>query len=370
MAAAAASWPGPTAMTARREACPDGKGGAGETIGGTACEPCTGGRPGATGQAGSGGKGAGAIAADGYTGSLGAGGDPGKVGQGGGGGGGSKGAGGITCGNMTNLSVTGASGGSGGAGGCGGNGGNGGKAGGSSIALIVLGATVTFEKVSMEVGQGGKGGKGGYGQPGGIGGIGHLGGTGAQGTPNAAKKGCTGGDGGTGGTGGPGGGGQGGHAIGVAHTGAPPNLAGVMFNLPGAPRPPPAGCWRLAQRGSRQGRGRAHPARADLLIPAPATAHRKSTHPAPASLKHRPWTPHSSTPKPTACASPTSKRARARSCSLLHGFPDTAHTWDRPARPRRSRLPRRHAVHARLRPTADPDEEAFDSDTLGRDALA
>jgi len=56
---------------------------------------------------------------------------------------------------------------------------------------------------------------------------------------------------------------------------------------------------------------------------------------------------------------------------LLHGFPDTAHTWDgvRPALARAGF----HAVSPFMRgyaPTAIPAKPEFDSDTLGRDVLA
>jgi pimeloyl-ACP methyl ester carboxylesterase len=56
---------------------------------------------------------------------------------------------------------------------------------------------------------------------------------------------------------------------------------------------------------------------------------------------------------------------------LLHGFPDTPHTWDH-ARPALASAGFR-AVTPFMRgyaPTEIPDHEAFDFDTLGRDALA
>jgi pimeloyl-ACP methyl ester carboxylesterase len=56
---------------------------------------------------------------------------------------------------------------------------------------------------------------------------------------------------------------------------------------------------------------------------------------------------------------------------LLHGFPDTAHTWDA-VRPALAAAGYR-AVSPFMRgyaPTEVPAEEAFDTDTLGRDALA
>lgn len=56
---------------------------------------------------------------------------------------------------------------------------------------------------------------------------------------------------------------------------------------------------------------------------------------------------------------------------LLHGFPDTAHTWDavRPALARAGF----HAVSPFMRgyaPTSIPAKPAYDADTLGRDVLA
>ncbi len=56
---------------------------------------------------------------------------------------------------------------------------------------------------------------------------------------------------------------------------------------------------------------------------------------------------------------------------LVHGFPDTAHTWDR-VRPALAEAGYR-AVAPFTRgylPTEIPKQEAFDSDTLGRDLLA
>src|SRR5258708_3650864 len=56
---------------------------------------------------------------------------------------------------------------------------------------------------------------------------------------------------------------------------------------------------------------------------------------------------------------------------LLHGFPDTPQTWDR-ARPALAEAGYR-AVTPFMRgyaPTEIPHAEAYDSDTLGRDALA
>src|SRR5213078_1539062 len=56
---------------------------------------------------------------------------------------------------------------------------------------------------------------------------------------------------------------------------------------------------------------------------------------------------------------------------LLHGFPDTAHTWDRAL----AELARGgyRAVAPFMRgyfPTAIPSDGRYDADTLGRDALA
>jgi|GEM_PF-3747368 len=56
---------------------------------------------------------------------------------------------------------------------------------------------------------------------------------------------------------------------------------------------------------------------------------------------------------------------------LLHGFPDTAHAWDQ-VRPALAAAGFR-AVSPFTRgyaPTEVPRDEAFDADTLGRDALA
>lgn len=147
----------------------------------------------------------------GYIGVAGAVGGGGKPGQGGGGGGAAKG--------KTNC--YGASGGGGGAGGCGGAGGGGGKAGGSSIALVSLGATLTFTDVKLTSSNGGTGGAGGAGQAGGVGGVGGNGGAGAGGAM-PTLSGCKGGSGGVGGFGGKGGGGRGGHSLGIAWKGVPP----------------------------------------------------------------------------------------------------------------------------------------------------
>jgi hypothetical protein len=161
----------------------------------------------------------GTIGMAGYSGVAGQVGGLALPGQGGGGGGGAKGK----------LSCAGASGGGGGAGGCGGKGGLGGNAGGASIALVSLGATLSFEKVTIQPGIGGDGGNGGDGQGGGVGGDGGTGGKGDSTAP-ATLKACNGGAGGQGGTGGKGGGGRGGHAIGIAYTGtAMPSSNGITF---------------------------------------------------------------------------------------------------------------------------------------------
>jgi hypothetical protein len=162
----------------------------------------------------------GTIDSSGYSGVAGGDADVGKPGQGGGGGGGAKGK----------TSCAGASGGGGGVGGCGGHGGTGGRAGGASIAVVSLGATLSFNDVTVALGTGGGGGDGGDGQPGGAGGAGGSGGLG-NGTAVLA---CNGGGGGTGGTGGKGGGGRGGHAIGIAASGKTvPDTTGVTFSQQG-----------------------------------------------------------------------------------------------------------------------------------------
>jgi hypothetical protein len=161
----------------------------------------------------------------GYTGVAGKPGGAANPGQGGGGGGGAKGK----------TMCAGASGGSGGAGGCGGNGGTGGQPGGASIGIVNLGASLTFDTVTITVGVGGKGGDGAVGQGGGVGGNGGGGGLGDSNAP-ATLKACDGGNGGQGGTGGQGGGGRGGHAIGIAYTGTTaPSTMGVDFKNIGTP---------------------------------------------------------------------------------------------------------------------------------------
>jgi hypothetical protein len=186
-----------------------------------------GGQSGANGAGGMPGDGATGVAAlgtlgtSGYTGATGQPGGLAPPGQGGGGGGGAKGKSVPGC--------AGASGGGGGAGGCGGKGGLGGNAGGASIALVSLGTTLGFDKVTIKASVGGDGGNGGDGQGGGVGGDGGTGGKGDSTVP-ATLKACNGGAGGQGGTGGNGGGGRGGHAIGIAYTGATmPSTKGATF---------------------------------------------------------------------------------------------------------------------------------------------
>jgi hypothetical protein len=190
-----------------------GLGGAGDT--GSGCKSGEDGLLGTVGTSGTGATGLGTFDASGYTGASGTAGSPGAPGQGGGGGGGAKGK----------VACNGASGGGGGAGGCGGNGGKGGTAGGSSIALVSVNATLSFEDVVLTTGDGGAGGEGGDGQNGGVGGTRGTGGAAAAGTLPA----CDGGKGGVGGFGGKGGGGQGGHAIGIAYRGTAPPTSGATI---------------------------------------------------------------------------------------------------------------------------------------------
>jgi len=196
------------------------------------CTAGTVGDDGSVGAAATGATGIGTISAQGYTGPAGNTGEKGKPGQGGGGGGGAKGGTGATaCQNA--ATAGGASGGSGGSGGCGGLGGKGGQAGGSSIAIISLGATLTFDAVKVTAKAAGNGGAGGDGQLGGKGGDGGLGGK--KGAATSLKDGCPGGSGASGGAGGKGGGGLGGHSIGIAFTGAMPDTKGatIMAGNPG-----------------------------------------------------------------------------------------------------------------------------------------
>ena len=174
----------------------------------------------------------GTLDVSGYSGVAGTQGGTGKPAQGGGGGGGAKGGSGAgKC--VDSMSAGGASGGSGGAGGCGGAGGRGGGAGGASIALVSIGATLSFADVMLNVGKGGNGGDGGAGQVGGNGGDPGPGGI-AKPTYSGLNNACPGGKGGAGGDGGRGGGGRGGHAVGIAYTGdAAPVTTGVSFNNKG-----------------------------------------------------------------------------------------------------------------------------------------
>jgi hypothetical protein len=196
-------------------------GGAGE--GAMACTAGNSGDPGGAGNPGPGAAGLGALSASGYTGGGGGDGVAGAPGQGGGGGGGAKGE--LSPAVCSAGMGGGASGGSGGSGGCGGKGGKGGGAGGASIALVSVGATLSFAGVTVKAGHGGDGGDGGAGQDGGAAGMGAAGGSGM----GTLKPGCKGGDGGKGGVGGKGGGGTGGHAIGIAYAGKAPPKSGVTF---------------------------------------------------------------------------------------------------------------------------------------------
>ncbi|WP_438009111.1 hypothetical protein WME89_10645 [Sorangium sp. So ce321] len=166
----------------------------------------------------------GTISSTGYTGVFGTDGTKGSTAQGGGGGAGAKGSTSECVGQDGNG---GASGGNGGSGGCGGQGGKGGHFGGSSIALISLDATVSFENVALKAGNGGKGGDGEPGQPGGAGGPGGDGGR----NVGDLSRGCNGGKGGKGGDGGHGGGGLGGHSLGIAYVGQRPPPEGRTISF-------------------------------------------------------------------------------------------------------------------------------------------
>lgn len=183
----------------------------------TADQSCTDGKNGAAGDPGEPAgpsEGLGTVDANGYTGVLAQQGGAGKPGQGGGGGGGARGTA-AACSGSVKVLLPGASGGAGGSGGCGGQGGDGGHPGGSSIAFVVVDATVSLDRVSLVAGDAGNGGPGGEGQ---LGGNGSLGGAfGAR--AGDAKESCEGGRGGPGGNGGPGGGGHGGHSLGIAFRG-------------------------------------------------------------------------------------------------------------------------------------------------------
>ncbi|WP_438009109.1 hypothetical protein WME89_10635 [Sorangium sp. So ce321] len=170
----------------------------------------------------------GILSIAGYTGVPGTDGTNGSTAQGGGGGAGARGST-VECASFPGTG--GASGGNGGSGGCGGQGGKGGHFGGSSIALISLDATVSFEDVVLKAGNGGKGGDG---EPGQLGGAGGPGGNGGR-NVGALSRGCNGGQGGKGGDGGHGGGGLGGHSLGIAYVGQRPPTAGrtITFGAAG-----------------------------------------------------------------------------------------------------------------------------------------
>jgi hypothetical protein len=187
------------------------------------------GMDGNTGGPGEGGADKGVLTSNGISGGDGQDGQSGSRGHGGGGGAGSK-AGNFCKVGMNTIPGPGASGGGGGAGGCGGKGGGGGKAGGSSVGLVSLASTLTLSGVAIHTQAGGNGGNGASGKAGGIGGAGALGG--ASSGLAGSKPGCTGGTGGLGGDGGTGGGGRGGHSVGIAFTGAMPNVeATVTFEV-------------------------------------------------------------------------------------------------------------------------------------------
>ncbi|MBP9105579.1 MAG: hypothetical protein KBF56_02345 [Gemmatimonadaceae bacterium] len=157
----------------------------------------------------------GSLDLSGYVPSAGASGAVGLPGGGGGGGGGNK---------VGNLK-----GGGGGGGGCGGLGGGAGMAGGSSVALVLLGGSVTFDACEASVGQAGDGGAGGTGGPGG------MGGTAANGILDVLnnEQSCAGGKGGNGAPGGVGAGGTGGVAVVVA-TATTNDLTGLAASSPAA----------------------------------------------------------------------------------------------------------------------------------------
>lgn len=206
-----------------------GKGGVGESI--AVCKAGTDGQPGTLGSPGAGGSDKGTLTEVGIVGGDGQDGTPGTPGQGGGGGGGSKA--GVFCVDaaMPELGA-GASGGGGGAGGCGGKGGTGGRAGGSSIGIVSMGGSLTFEGVIITTKAGGVGGNGALGKGGGAGGDGAKGGMASE--FGVSSVGCKGGNGGAGQAGGQGGGGRGGHSIGVAYKGGNVTTTGLTVSL-GAP---------------------------------------------------------------------------------------------------------------------------------------
>ncbi len=191
----------------------------------TACTSGGDGAEGVPGDPGLGATGNGSVSSSGYTGESGKdNGTAGEPGHGGGGGGGAK-----RCAMpMPPNNNAGPSAGGGGSGGCGGAPGKGGGAGGASIALVSLGATLTFNDVKLTAHDGGKGGDGGPGQPGGDGGVGGMPGSNGGDMTSMA---CSGGKGGKGGTGGRGGGGRGGPSIGVAYTGAKPITTGATITV-------------------------------------------------------------------------------------------------------------------------------------------
>ncbi|WP_437735854.1 hypothetical protein [Sorangium sp. So ce1335] len=208
-----------------------GAGGQGAQSASMACTDGANGKPGENGTPGDSVEdpGLGTIDATGYQGVTGVQGKPGAPGQGGGGGGGAVG-GTATCPGADSATLSGASGGTGGAGGCGGRGGEGGKPGGSSIAVLILDAEVTFRDVQLTAGNAGNGGAGGDGA---LGGTGGAGGDLGAGVPPTLRASCAGGRGGSGGTGGPGGGGSGGHSLGIAFKGS--SLGGeVRSFMPGS----------------------------------------------------------------------------------------------------------------------------------------
>jgi Protein of unknown function (DUF1565) len=164
---------------------------------------------GSNGGAGSAGTGAashGQLGREGWTPEAGKGGGAGGVAQGGGGGGSADGLAG------------GGGGGGGGPGGCGGAGGPGGPGGGSSIALVLLGSTVSLEESTLASSDAGGGGAGGGGQ------MGQLGGSPGSIASGAGTRGAAGG---VGGGGGGGGGGAGGLSLGILwNGGSPPTIDG------------------------------------------------------------------------------------------------------------------------------------------------
>jgi len=183
----------------------EGNGGAAgaHQVGSTLCTEGGAGAPGHVGSPGAGATGFGVLSVTGFVPDDGGDGVIGSHGASGGGGGGA----------ISTHQQEGPGGGGGGAGGCRGAVGAGGKGGGSSIALVALDATVTFDiGVRLSVGKGGAGGDGERGQ---VGQSGGAPGAGGSGPPNA----CAGGHGGLGGHGGNGGGGRGGHSIAVVDFG-------------------------------------------------------------------------------------------------------------------------------------------------------